>query len=332
MRWLTQSSPAWILLVLAVVVAAACAPEVVEQVTIPPPPVTDVATRSVSTETSIATVATKPEVQATPVLPTPEPTITVAPTPTLGPAVPESDIIFQVVFVEQDDVLNVRSGPGVENDIVGSMAPDFSGILITGSGQDVAGSTWYPIDSGELNGWVNGRFLSEHVEPQTFCSEESPRAVVDSLLLAVANRDGDSMAQLVPDGRSLRIRRHWWNPEVAFSQEDVRSLFVSEESYYWGSADGTGDPINGSFREVILPLMDRNLVPATETGCNEIVHGGTAGIVQLPESYDGINYISAYRPAGPEEIELDWGTWVIGIERWQGMYYLSYLVHYEWEI
>jgi hypothetical protein len=38
-----------------------------------------------------------------------------------------------------------------------------------------------------------------------------------------------------------------------------------------------------------------------------------------------------YRP-GPAGEELDWGTWVVGIERWQEEYFVSFLVHYQWEI
>jgi hypothetical protein len=97
-------------------------------------------------------------------------------------------------------------------------------------------------------------------------------------------------------------------------------------------ADGSGAPIEGAFSKTMLPLIDRNLTPASVSGCDEILHGGTAGLVKLPASYEGVNYYSLYRPAGPDDFELDWGTWVIGIERWQGQYYLSFLVHYEWEI
>ncbi|MCA9979043.1 MAG: hypothetical protein KC413_24950, partial [Anaerolineales bacterium] len=70
---------------------------------------------------------------------------------------------------------------------------------------------------------------------------------------------------------------------------------------------------------------------ATEMRCNDILAGPTAGFVQLPEGYDALNYYSLYRPAA-DESGFDWGTWVVGVERWNGRYYLSYLVHFEWEI
>ena len=137
---------------------------------------------------------------------------------------------------------------------------------------------------------------------------------------------------MVEEGRSLRIRRHWWNPEVNLDSDVVPEIFISTESHRWGVADGSGEAIVGTFSVVIDPLLRQNLLGATEIGCGIILHGGTAGFVKLPIAYEGINFYSLYRPAGPDEFELDWGTWVVGIETWQDDYRLAFLVHYEWEI
>ncbi len=83
---------------------------------------------------------------------------------------------------------------------------------------------------------------------------------------------------------------------------------------------------------MIAPLIKKNLTSANVLDCNHIGHGGTAGIIKLPDSYDGVNFYSSFRQPGSEDFELDWGTWVIGVENWQGRYSLSYLIHYEWEI
>ena len=75
-----------------------------------------------------------------------------------------------------------------------------------------------------------------------------------------------------------------------------------------------------------------DLLEATEIGCNEILHGGTAGLIQLPDGYETINYYSFYRPGSAEYEGMDWGTWVVGVESWQGEFFLSFLVHFAWEI
>jgi len=250
----------------------------------------------------------------------------------IGEATDTIAIEYRVVFVEEDDALNIRNGPGVEFDIVGEIRPGTRGVKITGEGQVEIDSLWVPVEYEEVSGWVNSRFLTELISQEDFCNDEDVEKLVDAAFEALVNEDGDELSQLVAEGRSLRFRRHWWNPEVIINKDEVASLFESEESYSWGIADGSGDPIEGTFSEVILPLLERNLKAHSERGCDEILHGGTAGLVQLPTSYEGTNYYSFFRPAGPDEFELDWGTWVMGVEFWQGQPYLSYLVHYEWEI
>lgn len=239
---------------------------------------------------------------------------------------------YRVQFIDANDVLNIRSGPGVSYPIVEAYPLGTTGLRANGPGQTVGNSLWLPIKHNESTGWVNSRFLVEVMDPQEFCADRETKAVIDNLIKAIESKDRQLLGALVEDDRSLRIRRNWWNPEVNLNSDSISDLFFSTQSYHWGVADGSGQDIEGTFNAVIKPLLDRNLLAASEIGCDTMLHGGTAGLVQLPDEYEGINFYSLYRPAGPNEFELDWGTWVVGIETWQGVYRLSFLVHYEWEI
>jgi hypothetical protein len=258
----------------------------------------------------------------------------IVPTSTTAETSTESEplLSYIVVNVEEDDVLNVRSSPGIENPTTGTLDPGQGGITVTGPARRESGSLWLPIRQGEVNGWVNSYYLTVYIEDEIFCDDDRARSILDQTIEAIDSEDGKKLSELVDPERGLSIQRHWWNPVVKFDQEELKQIFISDELIEWGIADGTGEPIVGSFRDVILPLLDRNLVSATDRACGELLHGGTAGIVQLPPLYEGINYYSVYRPAGPDEIEFDWGSWVIGIEKGPEDYFLSYLVHYEWEI
>lgn len=64
----------------------------------------------------------------------------------------------QVVGVAADDVLNVRSGPGVENPIVGMLAPG-TVVQTTGNQAPVGNSPWAEIRIPSGFGWVNAGFL-----------------------------------------------------------------------------------------------------------------------------------------------------------------------------
>jgi hypothetical protein len=285
------------------------APEILPTPTLPPPP------------TAIPTAVAN--------TPTPEPTP--APTATPEPAF-QTDASYRVIFVEADDTLNVRSGPGVQNPVVTELAPDAAGIRVTGPGEQVDDWLWLPIEANGVSGWVNSLHLTEMVSEVQFCNEMLALSLITNLRTAVAQKDGQALAKLVHPEHGLTIHRHWWNPAVRFEATAVADLFTSEESYYWGREDGTGFDMNGSFMDYIYPRLERNLLPARVLGCNEIMHGGTAGYVWLPEGYENVNFYAVYRPHAEDQFEMDWGTWVVGIERWQGQYYISYLVHFEWEI
>ncbi|MCB9422850.1 MAG: hypothetical protein H6667_23830 [Ardenticatenaceae bacterium] len=290
-----------------------------------------------------AVTADAPAVQATatselPVPPTLAPTTEPTSQPISQPTSPPpasstgDEIQYQVAFVTANDTLNVRSGPGVVNEVIGELAPSASGIRITGSGQVVAGSTWVPIAAGALTGWVNGRYLAETMPETTFCQSAEVSKLVADLKTAVANQDGNLLAQLIHPERGLRIHHAWWNPEVFITQADARQIFTSAAGYDWGVQDGSGLPIVGSFKDNILPLLQQDLILAEETSCNEILHGGTAGFVRLPDGYEAVQYYSLHRPGTDEFAGMNWGTWVVGVEQWQGTYYVSFLVHFQWEI
>lgn len=72
------------------------------------------------------------------------------------------DASFKVARVASGDVLNVRSGPSPDHDIVGSLAADARGLRVTG----LCRSRWCPIEHRSLTGWVNRAFLaSERDQP-----------------------------------------------------------------------------------------------------------------------------------------------------------------------
>ncbi len=238
---------------------------------------------------------------------------------------------YRVAFVTSDDVLNIRSGPGIENQILSSLAPDAVGLTITGPGRPVSGSTWVPIQTAETVGWVNSRYLTGQVPSTLFCQDPAVTDLLTQLKTAIANEDSLLLAHTVHPERGLRLRTSWWNPEIMISSNELGDLFESPTSYDWGIEDGSGLPITGSFREVILPLLQNDLLAAANGSCNQIDHGPTAGSVQLPDGYQGINYSAFHRVAG-DTIGFDWGTWVVGIEKWQSNYYLSFLIHYSYEI
>jgi hypothetical protein len=211
---------------------------------------------------------------------------------------------------------------------VGTLPPNANDVQITGSGQLVAGSTWVPVRRGGVAGWINSRFLTQFVPDEAFCGDTAVLQLIDRLETAVATEDDAALAQLIHPERGLRVRLLWHEAETRL---DNQGVFSDASSYNWGNAAGSGEPILGTPAQVLLPRLQTDFLAATESACNEILHGGSAGFIILPDAYAPLNYYAFHRPGSDEFAGLNWGSWVVGLELWQGQYFVSALVHFQWE-
>jgi hypothetical protein len=106
-----------------------------------------------------------------------------------------------VANVARDDVLNVRSGPSTEFEVVAELRPGSRGISITGACR----SEWCPVQHESTTGWVNRMFLANE-EP---VSASRRTASIEDLLAADAgpatSRDSPEAprACLTPAARAL---------------------------------------------------------------------------------------------------------------------------------
>lgn len=322
----------WIGLSLLFLLAAACGsgerPTPAPTLALPtqPPALESVATETALPDPTAVSTSTATEAPTTAATNTPTPTA--VPLTATPPASTSNQTSYAIIFVEPNDTLNVRSGPGVDFGIVGTLPPTATDVQITGSGQLIAGSTWVPIQRGGLAGWVNSRFLTQFVPSEGFCGDTAVLPLLDKLETAVATQDDTLFAQLIHPERGLRVHLLWYEAETWLDNQNLLSDLVS---YNWGAAAGSGELILGTPAQILLPRLQTDFLEAAEMACNEILHGGTAGFVVLPDTYASINYYAFYRPGTEEFAGLNWGTWVIGLELWQGQYYLSTLTHFQWE-
>jgi hypothetical protein len=261
------------------------------------------------------------------------PASTSEPTSTSTPQ-PKRFAVFQVA---EGGVLNVRAGAGVTNDVIGTLEANSRDLSSAGSQEEVDGEAWLEINQPEGGtGWVYMGFITEQVSSDQFCADGRVQDLLDQLSAAIQAQDGSALARLVSPLHGLFIRHEWWNPEVHFSDPQVVSnLFSSTVDYDWGKQDGSGEPIVGPFKDIILPELEDVLSAAYSGYCNTLekdqATGNTAGLVKLPFEYQNLNYVSLYRAAKPDD-EMNWRTWAVGIEYVDGKPYLCYLIQYHWEI
>jgi hypothetical protein len=79
---------------------------------------------------------------------------------------PTKPSLYVVANVGRDDVLNVRSGPSADFDVVAELQPGSRGVSITGSCQ----SQWCPVQHETITGWVNRTYLANDEPPSADAS------------------------------------------------------------------------------------------------------------------------------------------------------------------
>jgi hypothetical protein len=253
-------------------------------------------------------------------------------TPISQPTFSAGTDTYAVVNVFEDDVLNIRSGPGVENVVVGTLQPDQSGLTRTGRSSNVGEDTWVEIqnpDSG--TGWVNADFLTEYVAPSAFCADTRVISLLGNLETAINTSNGELFGSLVSPKHGVDVVYIRNGMTANYTPEEASWAFQSTYQVEWGAAAGSGEPVTGTFAQVILPALQDVFKNETLT-CNEIKLAGATYNVEWPNQYTNINFYSIYNPGNDPSYEgLDWRTWLAGVEYVNEQPYLFALLHYNWE-
>jgi hypothetical protein len=275
-------------------------------------------------------------------LPTPSapPVGNSVPSPTDAPTIePEPTVIllaevpYAVAWVPELVPLAVRQPAGITSMAVASLASDQRGLTVTGKTTQMGSSTWVEINLPEGGkGWVNGWNITEDVLGSSFCADPRIPELANQFILAIKERDGGKLSDLVSPKRGLIVRHDWWNPEVRIGFSSVPSVFLDPSPQIWGVNRDSELAIGGTFREVILPQLEDVFSVAPEFHCGELGVGSTAQDAIWPSDYANMNYISFHRAAPEPGSQLNWRTWALGIEYLDGVPYLTLLVQYRGEI
>jgi Bacterial SH3 domain len=295
---------------------------------------------SACTQSPLDTTPTPLAATVTPTLylgsPVPGETAVALPLPSFTPITQQSfngsTDTYAVINVLRDDLLNIRSGPGVENAVVGTLESNQSGLTRTGKVASVGEDTWDEIQNPDGGtGWVNADFLTEYVNPAPFCADGRVTTLLQNLKTAVNTTDGELFKSLISPAHGLDVVYVRGGTVANYSPEEAGWVFQSTYEVNWGAGAGSGEPVKGTFPGIVLPALQDVFKNETLT-CDEIKHGGATYEVEWPSEYSNINFYSLYNPGlDPSSNGLDWRTWLAGIEYTDGQPYLFALLNYQWE-
>lgn len=166
--------------------------------------------------------------------------------------------------------------------------------------------------------------------PQSgFCSDGQAAALVDKFKTAVLTSNGSLLATLVSPAHGMDARLFRSGRVVNYDPDHAKFLFVSTFVVDWGLAPASGLPTKGSFHDLILPALADVFNRAYTLTCNQIKVGGTTYQASWP--YSGIDFYSAYHPGTAANGNLDWHTWLLGIDYEGGKPYLYAIMQFQWE-
>jgi hypothetical protein len=237
-----------------------------------------------------------------------------------------------VILVSQNDVLNVRKGAGANYAIVDRLDAHATHIVLTGKEKIVDGSRWVKIrrPAGGV-GWVNAKYLTESVTPAVFCADAKVSALLASFKTAMTRQDGALLASLVSPAHGLNVTYLRTGKTITYTPALARWVFTSTYAANWGTQPASGLEVKGSFHAEVLPkILDVVSNPNTTANCNNPATGPKNYSFSWPFQYGNINYYALLKPGTPGT-DLDWRTWLVGIEYVNGQPYLFSLTHLFWE-
>ncbi|MDZ7676209.1 MAG: SH3 domain-containing protein [Acidimicrobiales bacterium] len=109
---------------------------------------------------------------------------------------PDEGAALAVVGVAADDELNIRAGPSVDFEVIGTAGPNQTGLIATGENRQLeSGAIWARIElpGGDPAGWANTAFLLQpgvvdDVTSQLYPStDDRPTGSLEDLAFSVAD-------------------------------------------------------------------------------------------------------------------------------------------------
>jgi hypothetical protein len=147
---------------------------------------------------------------------------------------------------------------------------------------------------------------------------------------AFKNSDGSALANLASPRHGISFYLANNNPPVTIPHNQISTLFTSTTPYNWGAAPGSGMTVSGAFKEVMAPkVVEVVSSDALQTACNDLSKTGPI-VSPWPAEFTTLNFYSLYKP-GSSGIELDWRTFLVGVEFVGGQPYVVAMVHFQWE-
>ena len=184
-----------------------------------------------------------------------------------------------------------------------------------------------PLTPGASPAVPNGS-VTAPANPSTICTDPQVTTLIDSFKTAILTSDGTLLSSLVSPSRGMDVAYFRDGTVITYQPEHAKFLFETTFVVDWGTEPGSGQMKSGSFHDVIVPELVGIFNQPYTLHCNELKHGGAT--YEMIWEYEN-EYYSIHFPGTQANGNLDWQTWVMGIEYVSGKPYIYALIQFFWE-
>jgi hypothetical protein len=165
--------------------------------------------------------------------------------------------------------------------------------------------------------------------------EQETAACATEIIMAIKNQDMKRLAERVHPDKGVRFSPYTFvdSQHLVFSADQLPDLLADPAVHTWGAFDGTGEPIQFTFRQYYDRFIyDADFAHADMVGYDETIGWGNT-INNIAEFYPEAVAIEYHFPGFDPQYEgMDWRSLRLVLEEKDGRLYLVAIVHDEWTI
>jgi len=153
---------------------------------------------------------------------------------------------------------------------------------------------------------------------------------------AIKDKDMEKLASVVHPSKGVLFSPYSHielGKHNVFMKEQLKGLLDSDQKYYWGEYDGSGEPIELTFKEYYDRFVyNHDFANAEKVAFNIIQQWGNT-IVNFSEVYPEGKFMDySFSGFDPGYDGMDWASLRLVFEEYNGQWYLVCIAHGEWTI
>jgi hypothetical protein len=172
------------------------------------------------------------------------------------------------------------------------------------------------------------------IEPDL--AREIIKETADEVINAVSIKDFETLSSFVHPEEGVRFTPYTnvsMESDIVFNKEEIRNFFTDQDTYLWGSFDGTGDEIRltpGEYYERFIYSED--FLNAEQIGYSEVLSSGNM-IENQFEVYENAIIVEYYFPGfNPDYAGMDWKSLRLVFQKCEDSWKLTGIIHNQWTI